>query len=24
LYDFEFEQKIFYDNPMLEGEDNLD
>ncbi|MEX0980982.1 MAG: TolC family protein [Bacteroidales bacterium] len=24
LYDFEFEQKIFYDNPMLEGEDILD
>ncbi len=23
LYDFEFEQKIFYDNPMLEGEDPL-
>jgi outer membrane protein len=24
LYDFEFERKIFYDNPMLEGEDSLD
>ncbi|MEX0985869.1 MAG: TolC family protein [Bacteroidales bacterium] len=23
LYDFEFEQKIFYDNPMLSGEDAL-
>lgn len=23
LYDFEFEQKIFYDNPMLAGEDPL-
>lgn len=23
LYDFEYERKIFYDNPMLEGEDPL-